>query len=393
VVERGLVAGLTLPVDALALDLPADATAPRLARAAVSEALGDHPRRDDLLLCVSEVVTNAVLHARSASQLRVRPVGDGLVVEVTDHDPRPPIRRQHDLQAPTGRGLHLLDALTTSWGTSPHEDGKVVWFEFDLATSGTLLGATGPVQLLGLPVAIHRRAGEHHETLRRELELLQLAQHLEGPAARLQALGEELAERYGGLNAASDEALASALADPAATAVDLRYDLPRSAVADVERMAELLDELDRYCAERDLLTLVTPSEGLAYRHWFLGELVEQLRDGRAPRPWSSALLGASATAPPVSSEPGPEVVVVVHGDLDLEQATTLREELLEHIDGGATHLVVDLADCPFLDSTGISLLITTQMRLAAEGGDLRVTNAGHGVLAVLDLSGLSDLLT
>jgi anti-anti-sigma factor len=384
-------------VDAFTLDLPADATAPRLARAAVAEALGDHPRRDDLLLCVSEVVTNAVLHARSTSQLQLRAIDDGIVVEVTDHDPTLPTRRQHDLQAPTGRGLHLLDALTSSWGTSPHPDGKVVWFEFDLADPGTRLGETGPVQLLALPIAIHRRSGEHHETLRRELELLQLAEHPDGVAARLRALGEELAGRYGGLNDTSDQLLAHALADPDADSVDLRYDLPRAAVADVERLAELLDELDRYCAERDLLTLVTPSEGLAYRRWFLAELVEQLRDGRAPRPWSAALvaeLGAPAAArrPNSGGEPT-EVTVVVHGDLDLEQATTLREELLERIDAGATHLVVDLADCPFLDSTGISLLITTQMRLAAEGGDLRVANATEGVLAVLDLSGLSDLLT
>jgi anti-anti-sigma factor len=384
-------------VDAFTLDLPADATAPRLARAAVDEVLGDHPRRDDLLLCVSEVVTNAVLHARSASQLRVRPAAHGIVVEVTDHDPRLPTRRQHDLQAPTGRGLHLLDALAASWGTTPHEGGKVVWFEFDLSGPGSFPGATRPVHLLALPVAVHRRAGEHHETLRRELELLQLAQQPGEVAARLQALGEELAERYGGLNPDPGAVLADALGDPQATVVDLHYDLPRSAVADVERLAELLDELDRYCAERDLLTLVSPQEAVAYRHWFLGELVEQLRDGRPPRPWSEDLVGALGAAPVAAAGSAPsdpaEVVVAVHGDLDLEQATTLREELLAQIEGGATHLVVDLADCPFLDSTGISLLITTQMRLAAEGGDLRVANAGQGVLAVLDLSGLADLLT
>jgi anti-anti-sigma factor len=46
-----------------------------------------------------------------------------------------------------------------------------------------------------------------------------------------------------------------------------------------------------------------------------------------------------------------------------------------------------------MDSTGISLLVTTQMRLDAEGGSLVLTNLSPQVASVLDLSGLTELMT
>ena len=119
-------------MDELTIDLPADAATPRMARQAVVRLLGAHERCDDLLLCVSEVVTNAVLHARSASVMTVRIDDERIRVEVADQDPTLPVRRAHDLHAPTGRGLHLLDDLTESWGADLRPGGKVVWFELAL---------------------------------------------------------------------------------------------------------------------------------------------------------------------------------------------------------------------------------------------------------------------
>src|ERR671913_1543047 len=57
--------------DAFTFELPSDATTPRAARKAVAERFGDVDRCGELLLCVSEVVTNAVLHARSATVVTV----------------------------------------------------------------------------------------------------------------------------------------------------------------------------------------------------------------------------------------------------------------------------------------------------------------------------------
>ena len=43
-----------------------------------------------------------------------------------------PLRRARDLEAPGGRGLELLDALASRWGTLGGPGGRVVWFELDL---------------------------------------------------------------------------------------------------------------------------------------------------------------------------------------------------------------------------------------------------------------------
>ncbi len=115
----------------LTLDLPADASAPRAARTAVAETV-EGRRLDELLLCVSEVVTNAVLHARSAVSMVLTRTGDNVRVEVHDDDPTMPVRRNPAPETPTGRGLLLLDRLTARWGASPSARGKVVWFDFDM---------------------------------------------------------------------------------------------------------------------------------------------------------------------------------------------------------------------------------------------------------------------
>ena len=50
------------------------------------------------------------------------------------------------------------------------------------------------------------------------------------------------------------------------------------------------------------------------------------------------------------------------------------------------------SDCAFLDSTGISLLVTTHLRLAAEGGGLALANLTPQVAAVIELSGLQEMI-
>jgi anti-anti-sigma factor len=403
VVTRGRADGLAEVsplVDALTLDLPADASAPRLARTAIGELVGEDPRREDLLLCVSEVVTNAVLHAGTASQLRVRTNRTRILVEVTDRNPAMPLRRQHDLQAPTGRGLLLLDALTETWGTKPIEGGKIVWFELELG-GGHALGATAErtgtrrVELLAVSLAVHRRAAQHAETLRRELALVAHARTPGFAPMRLYELGVELGPVYQGLNAGTDQQLQEALASSAAT-IDLVYVVPDRAATDLQRLSDLSDELDQYCVDRDLLTLVTPPEALAYRRWWITEMIEQVRDRRPPRPWHDDLVDelAPALEPPAAdlAAGSSATTIEVQGDLDLEQAPALRERLVEAIDGGARRIVVDLARCPFLDSTGISLLVTTHLRLEADGGDLRLANLRPGVASVVELAGLSELV-
>ena len=90
-----------------------------------------HPCSETLLLCLSEVVTNAVLHARTSVTVRVLEIGETVRVEVGDGSRAAPVRRTFAEVSPTGRGLHLLDRLASRWGTVISGRGKTVWFEID----------------------------------------------------------------------------------------------------------------------------------------------------------------------------------------------------------------------------------------------------------------------
>jgi anti-sigma regulatory factor (Ser/Thr protein kinase) len=79
-------------------------------------------------LLVSELVTNAVLHARTAMTLTATKDGDGVRISVTDGSPVPPALRRHSDTATTGRGLRLLDQLADAWSVESSNDGKSVWF-------------------------------------------------------------------------------------------------------------------------------------------------------------------------------------------------------------------------------------------------------------------------
>ncbi|MFJ9811686.1 ATP-binding protein [Streptomyces sp. NPDC101158] len=93
----------------------------------------DRERADDVLLLVSEVVTNACLHADGPEELVLRH-SDGLLrVEVSDANPvHPRARTPRSPALPGGHGLMVLDRLAGAWGTAAKADGgpgKVVWLE------------------------------------------------------------------------------------------------------------------------------------------------------------------------------------------------------------------------------------------------------------------------
>ncbi|ACQ82275.1 putative anti-sigma regulatory factor, serine/threonine protein kinase [Beutenbergia cavernae DSM 12333] len=86
--------------------------------------------RDLLVLLVSEVVTNAVLHAQPPVHLTIDITAERTRVEVTDGARVVPILRNPGPDEFNGRGIALVDAIATTWGTIMHPDGaKTVWFE------------------------------------------------------------------------------------------------------------------------------------------------------------------------------------------------------------------------------------------------------------------------
>jgi hypothetical protein len=83
-------------------------------------------------LLVSELVTNAVLHARTDLELVLRLTRTGVRVEVHDRSTALPVTRRYDDDAMTGRGLALVEELAARWGVDRKGDGKSVWFELDV---------------------------------------------------------------------------------------------------------------------------------------------------------------------------------------------------------------------------------------------------------------------
>jgi anti-anti-sigma factor len=245
------------------------------------------------------------------------------------------------------------------------------------------------VRLIGLPVELHRQAGEHQEALRRELAFVEHAQAADAAPARLRTLAKALTQRVGDLTLAQTKRLHAAIAarEPR---LDLEYDLPADVLDAILELGALYDELDDFCRDGGLLTLATPPDLLAYRRWILDEVQGQIREGRAPRPWDGPASepDTPGTAPDGSTD---AVRVRVDDDLDLATAPALRKVLLGHLEDGASHVVVDLSGCRFLDSTGLSLLVTTHHRLAETGGALEVVGATAQVRGVLEMSGATQL--
>ena len=103
----------------------------RAARHFVGDALtSEHQFRDTILLLTSEVATNAAIHTVGKFEVAVESLENGGVrVAVTDDSPQVPQPRLAPLDATSGRGLSVVDALASAWGVDDHGHGKVVWFE------------------------------------------------------------------------------------------------------------------------------------------------------------------------------------------------------------------------------------------------------------------------
>ncbi|MGH9184422.1 MAG: ATP-binding protein [Acidimicrobiales bacterium] len=85
---------------------------------------------ETLVLLASELATNAVLHARTDYEIRLRVTDDDAIrMEVLDYNSRLPSIGSVPTDATSGRGLLIVQALATAWGIENHPQGKIVWFE------------------------------------------------------------------------------------------------------------------------------------------------------------------------------------------------------------------------------------------------------------------------
>jgi anti-sigma regulatory factor (Ser/Thr protein kinase) len=93
---------------------------------------------ESAVLVVSELATNAVLHAHSAFTVTLARDAQGSVrIDVIDGSAKLPLRRTNSPGATTGRGLSIIQGLVAEWGSEPTDSGKRVWARFDDAPPGT----------------------------------------------------------------------------------------------------------------------------------------------------------------------------------------------------------------------------------------------------------------
>ena len=92
-----------------------------------------------------------------------------------------------------------------------------------------------------------------------------------------------------------------------------------------------------------------------------------------------------------SGSRGASTVVRVGGEIDAFSAPRLREWLEAEINAGHTHLVVDLEDVGFMDSSGLSALIGGLAAARSRNGSLSLAGPGERILKVLTITGLTDV--
>ncbi|MGQ7295121.1 ATP-binding protein [Quadrisphaera sp. KR29] len=274
----------------------------REARRFVEAELGARGRADladDAGLVLSELAANAVLHARTPFEVVVSGAGrDRVRVDVVDGSPALPLLAATPQTSTTGRGMVLVAALASRWGSERLEEGKTVWFELggdeersdpdepsaeDLLAMWADLDAAVTVVIPDLPVAALLAAKEHLDDLVREL---QIVMHDPASAARAEDDAPEevlLARRLDAAVQAFEPARVQVrtqvlrAAQAGAELVTLELVLDPRAAEHARHYLEAVEEAHRLALRGLLLTRGDELERhAAIRRLYLEEVVRQL---------------------------------------------------------------------------------------------------------------------
>lgn len=290
------------------LELDPDPSAARTARAWVIELLG-RLGRDDLAesaeLGVSELVTNALLHAEPPVHLRLRGTREHPRIEVLDCSSALPASAgatgDEDQLGNGGRGLDLVALFSRAWGSVVDATGKLVWFEptaeepdgepvpgHHVVTEDPadvepeVAGERVTVQLLNFPAQEWAQFRQIYTELRRELRLLAIAHPGDYPLAveltdAARTVDSHRTRSTGG------SALERAI-DDGVTHVDLTYEVPTACPDDMQRLGRLLRAAVAFCHDEKLLASAPTVEHLDLVEWYSDQFIRQAA-GFAPEPW------------------------------------------------------------------------------------------------------------
>jgi PAS domain S-box-containing protein len=327
---------VTITQDSTAQSFPPEPVSVRNARRFLRSFLREQAR-DDLVdaaeMALSEIVTNAVLHAHTDFEVSAALLDDGsLRVEVTDSSPQLPAQRRYGEQATTGRGMQLVAAVTADCGVVGNgARGKTVWFLVRGDRDAEVLGGMwdvapvapvptdgeGRVLLLGLPPTLWLAARQHHDAVLRELVLFAQEHPDRAPSpARFaqadRARGIVSAAVVAAVERRAGDAPGTPTGHPvflsgAEPPLDLAVQVPADAAATYAALQDVLDAAERLAAAGVLLARPGLPEIVAVRDWVCEQILAQ-HAGALPSAWR----GWTEDAP--AGEHG--APVAVHWDLD-----------------------------------------------------------------------------
>ena len=279
----------------------------RIARRAVAEVVTETGRSDladTAALLVTEIVTNAIVHARTPIHVTITATSHGVRVAVMDSSPHLPVRRSYGAAATTGRGVAVVELLAERFGTDEVSgSGKTVWFELGTTSPPAPPVTTGEppqeapvlelVRLDNLPVALARAWQQHADMLLREYLLASWDSEV---------VDAEMAARQAGAGEAFSS-LSETLAPLFVTAVapehaDVVLELRAGGVDGFRDLGVVLDRASAMAETGELLAPTTQPEIRRLRRWVCDQVLSQAEGGEPVR-W----LGLAADEPMASVRP------------------------------------------------------------------------------------------
>lgn len=273
----------------------------------------------DAALVVSELTTNAILHAGTQLTVAFRQLGSGLRIEVRDASAHLPVvdaARPEDLllnRSMTGRGLAIVAAVSDRWGADPAPEGKVTWAEVGTGTrrvasapqpafpptprlpaisasaleagvtaASAVTGGGRTIHLIGVPVRLLVESTRQLAELQREVQVIARDHH---SPAELEGVVETALPVTGVIDSWTevDRRLAEQALARGDERLDWKVTVPPDITDRLEGVAAWLRRAASSLVRRHLLSEPASRQVTAYRMWYRDEILAQL-SGRAPRP-------------------------------------------------------------------------------------------------------------
>lgn len=272
--------------EAIALDGTAeDSPAARAAARRLFRRAGcDEDLAGDALLCLSELVTNALLHAGGAVCVELTVTPSHVRLEVSDGLPlHVPFDRS------TGRGLAIVDQLSRAWGSFAADVGarptKTVWAELESTSRPAAAGFLGEhgereAVLLDVPIRLFFASEDHLGALLRDMQLLS-AEWTSRHDTLVKGLADALRRNHEARRA-SREAVQRRLAD-GGDVITLRFPITADTPERARAFLDVVAQSEARTGRGDDATDPSAAELRHFRRWYAGELTHQALGGTPRR--------------------------------------------------------------------------------------------------------------